>query len=90
MSGASTAGLQDAGHVEPHVVGPDPLAGEDPVDPETLGGGRAEHGHGLLGGCGVEVAALGDAWCPRCGSRPRLAASMERALVSTAGMSGLR
>ena len=51
-------GLQDAGHVEPHVVEPDPFAGEDPVDTEPLGGRRAEHGDGLLGGRGIEVVAL--------------------------------
>ena len=58
--------------------------------PEALGGGRAEHGDGLVGGGGVEVAALGHAGADGAGSRPRLAASMPRALVSMAGMSGLR
>ena len=47
--GGQDGRLQDAGHVEPHVVGPDPLTGKDPVDPETLGGGRAEHTDGLFG-----------------------------------------
>ena len=59
--GGEHGGVQDAGYVEPHVVEPDPLAGEDPVDPEALGGGRAEHGDGFLGGRRVEVAALGHA-----------------------------
>ena len=58
--GGEDGGVQDAGDVEPQVVEPDPLAGVDPVDPEALGGGGAEHGDGLLGGRGVEVAALGD------------------------------
>ena len=60
MVGGEDGGVEDAGHVEPHVVGPDPLAGVDPVDAEALGGGRAEHGDGFLGGRRVEVAALGD------------------------------
>ena len=41
--------VQDAGHVEPHVVEPDPLAGVDPVDPEALGGRRAEYSRRALG-----------------------------------------
>ena len=62
----------------------------DPVDPEALGGGRSEHGDRLVGGGGVEVAGPGRRWSRRRDSRPRLAASTLRALVSMVGMSGLR
>ena len=53
--------FEDAGHVEPLAADPDAFAGVDAVDPEALGGSRAEHGDGFLGGGRVEVVALGDA-----------------------------
>jgi hypothetical protein len=51
--------LEDPGDIEPHAAGPDPLAGEDPVDPDELGGGGAEDGDRLVLGGGVEELALG-------------------------------
>ena len=52
---------EDPDEVEPHPAGPDPLTGVEMVDPESLRGRGAEHRCGLLGGGGVQVAALHDA-----------------------------
>ena len=51
---------EDPHEVEPLVDGPDPLTGVDVVDPESLRGRGAEHRGRLLGGGGVQVAALHD------------------------------
>ena len=60
--------VEDAGDVEPHAADPDPLAGEDAVDAEALGGGGAEHADRLGRGRGVEERGPGR---PSC--RPRRA-----------------
>src|SRR5258708_34889795 len=59
--GGEHGGLENAGQVEPLAAEPDPLAGPDAVDPQPLGGHRAEYGDGFVRGGVVEVAALGDA-----------------------------
>ena len=71
------------------VVEPDALAGIDAVDPEALGGGRAEHGDGFFGGGGVEVAPSATV-VPHGGEQAEAGRVDERALVSMEGMSGLR
>ncbi len=58
--GGQHGGAEDADEVEPLVGDPDPLAGVDVVDAQPLRGGRAEHRDRLLGGGGVQVAALHD------------------------------
>ena len=52
--------FEGAGHVEPVAADPDAFAGVDAVDPEALRGSGAEDSNGFLGGCRVEVLALGD------------------------------
>ena len=59
-SGREHRWAEDPDEVEPLVRGPDPLAGVDVVDPESLRGGGAEHRDRLLRGGGVQVAALHD------------------------------
>ena len=59
--GGQHSGSEDAGHVEPLAADPHAFVGVDAVDPEPLGGSRAEHGNGYLGGGRVQVMALGDA-----------------------------
>ena len=81
--------VQDARDVEPHVVEPDPFAGIDAVDAETLRRCGAEDADRLGRGRGVQVLALGDRG-PDGTGRPRLAASTLSAFVSIEGMSGLR
>ena len=81
--------IEDAGDVEPLAVDPDPLTGQDHVDPEPLGGGRAQHADGLGASGGVEPAALAERGAHR-GSRLRVAARTLSALVWMLGMCGLR
>jgi hypothetical protein len=65
--GGEGGGLEDAGEVEPHAAGPDPLAGPDAVDAQPRGGGGAEHRDRLAEGGGVEVGALGERGADRGG-----------------------
>jgi hypothetical protein len=51
---------EDPDEVVQLVGDPDPLTRVDMVDPESLRGGGAEHRGRLLGGGGVQVAALHD------------------------------
>ena len=81
--------VEDPDHVEPHASEPDALAREDVVDAQALGGGGAEDGHGLVLVAAVQILAPGPRSSPLLPVSPRLAASTERALVSTEGMNGL-
>jgi hypothetical protein len=51
---------ENPNEIEPHLAGPDPLAGVEVVDPESLSDGGAEHRSRLLGGGSVQIAALHD------------------------------
>ena len=81
--------VEDAGDVEPHAADPDPLTGEDLVDPQPLRGGGAEHGDRFVSGGPVQVAALGHAGAH--GGRQAQAGGVDGEGVGVdAGISGLR
>src|SRR5258708_24965429 len=81
--GGEHGGLENAGQVEPLAAEPDPLAGPDAVDPQPLGGHRAEYGDGFVRGGGVEVAALGDAGAD--GSRQPETGRLDRQAIGVDG-----
>src|SRR5258708_1669195 len=81
--GGEHGGPWNAGHVEPPAAEPDPLAGPDAVDPQPLGGHRAEYGDGFVRGGGVEVAALGDAGAD--GSRQPETGRLDRQAIGVDG-----